>query len=1398
MAADGSIVIETHVDNKEAVAQLSALEKAVARSQRNIDKMKSDRLGLEEQFQRAGAAADEAGQKLRDLRAQLAEAKSVLESAPGFDLPLEEFIRYKELAAQLPAQIAQQEKEYVQLGAKADKLNEKLIAYDDKISAATQELQKQQEAAGGLVKDISKTSGGYEQAAKSADKAQEAVEGLAKDQEAVGDTRPMNRAAAAYEKLRGIVGKLSHSEKSADMAKQAVKQTAPQKAQTQRAGTGVDEQKAARASAAYTKLSTIMQKLSGTARTAAGAVSRVGGAALSAFGRAAKAAGAFLGQMNAFSRLGQSLSGSFSRLGSLIKSVFIFNVISQGFNLLKGQIASYLGSNAAFMAALNNLKSVLAGAFQPILSAAVPALITLINVISSVIAAIGRFIGALFAIGGKKIKTNTKALNAEAAAIGGAGAAAEEAAKSLASFDEINRLADNAGGGGGGGGGGAGIEDPFGDVEFETDFNSWGQAFSSFLDEIINDGLPRLRAAFTQFAGWLNTFSHNLYEMFTFPGVREKIIQIGVELGRAFNDLVAQIDWATLGAALGAGMNLALLLLANTIYSFDWFAMGGSLAEMFNNMVAEIEWAEMGRLLWAGFKIALETLAGFMAGLNMPVVAQAMGDMIKGFFNAALETVNNIEWDKIGKQIGIFLNQFDWYGTIMSVLDTIGAALGGLKTAIDNLIATWKWEDTSRQISSAINGAISKADWDGMGRTLGKLFSTVLNFISKTIADLDVVKLGRGLGKSLNELVHHVEWDKISENLGNALIKVLNGLSAFLGRVRWNKIGESVAKFLQNIPWSTLLASVGDVVGKALVAALESLVGFMREMDWEKTTREIVKGLQDAGRNMPWDQVASLIFELLGQAIGASVNIVHTLSEIIWETIFDGLNSAGDYFEDKIEECGGNIVLGIMKGILDAMLGIGGWIKEHITGPFWTGISEGLGGLWDWITGKQDESLKEIETGIDKTCDNVTAKTGDTMDEMGRKISESLDDMVSHTKLSTANISNTIDREWINSVDYTHMSWEDIDRTTNRIWANMEDQSRQKFQEISTNVHENWARADEDSKSKWQGIDGVVNGIWAGMEASSDIRFNAIKNEVTTAWQAAHDDTNEKWPDMQRQVEGSLDNMSSHTTTSTGNILNSIKTSLKAATDITHTNWNDMEKTTGEKAAGAVKAADTNFGKMKDTVKNKLEDAKKGANTVDWNSVGNNIVDGMSAGVRARARELANSVANAAQQAFNAAKNVLAIHSPSRKFRWLFEMAMLGGELGVEGNAYRVINAVKDVSGQVMRAFRPQLNVPEIRIPPVKVAVPRLAAGAVIPPNQEFLAVLGDQRQGNNIEAPEELIRKIVREESSGGNTALLQAILEAIRAGHVLMVDRRVLGQVVTQEQNRATRASGRAALLT
>lgn len=55
-----------------------------------------------------------------------------------------------------------------------------------------------------------------------------------------------------------------------------------------------------------------------------------------------------------------------------------------------------------------------------------------------------------------------------------------------------------------------------------------------------------------------------------------------------------------------------------------------------------------------------------------------------------------------------------------------------------------------------------------------------------------------------------------------------------------------------------------------------------------------------------------------------------------------------------------------------------------------------------------------------------------------------------------------------------------------------------------------------------------------------------------------------------------------------------------------------------------------------------------------------------------------------------------------------------------------------------------------------RLSAPKLASGAVIPPNGEFMAILGDQKHGNNIETPEALLRQIFREEIGGQNVTVV------------------------------------------
>lgn len=95
--------------------------------------------------------------------------------------------------------------------------------------------------------------------------------------------------------------------------------------------------------------------------------------------------------------------------------------------------------------------------------------------------------------------------------------------------------------------------------------------------------------------------------------------------------------------------------------------------------------------------------------------------------------------------------------------------------------------------------------------------------------------------------------------------------------------------------------------------------------------------------------------------------------------------------------------------------------------------------------------------------------------------------------------------------------------------------------------------------------------------------------------------------------------------------------------------------------------------------------------------------------------------------------------------------ALLGVDIAAKAGGF---NSTKSVSGgnPAARSAMPAIS---------PASVPRLATGAVIPPNREFLAVLGDQKQGNNIEAPESAIEAAVARgmaQYGGGNqTAILK-----------------------------------------
>lgn len=140
--------------------------------------------------------------------------------------------------------------------------------------------------------------------------------------------------------------------------------------------------------------------------------------------------------------------------------------------------------------------------------------------------------------------------------------------------------------------------------------------------------------------------------------------------------------------------------------------------------------------------------------------------------------------------------------------------------------------------------------------------------------------------------------------------------------------------------------------------------------------------------------------------------------------------------------------------------------------------------------------------------------------------------------------------------------------------------------------------------------------------------------------------------------------------------------------------------------------------------------------------------------------EIGNSFANAGIALFEGAVNII--------------IDLINGMInGVVTGINVVINALNSIKFDVPdwvpiwggKHFG--INLSPLTAPQIpKLSIPRLATGAVIPPNREFLAVLGDQTQGTNIEAPLETIKQAFREAlaESGGSGRQMNVVLQVGR----------------------------------
>lgn len=177
-----------------------------------------------------------------------------------------------------------------------------------------------------------------------------------------------------------------------------------------------------------------------------------------------------------------------------------------------------------------------------------------------------------------------------------------------------------------------------------------------------------------------------------------------------------------------------------------------------------------------------------------------------------------------------------------------------------------------------------------------------------------------------------------------------------------------------------------------------------------------------------------------------------------------------------------------------------------------------------------------------------------------------------------------------------------------------------------------------------------------------------------------------------------------------------------------------------------------------DGIKSKLSDLAEKIVSI-WNGIKSSAKEKWDA-IWSTIKEVVKKIVDGIVDKFNGARNkvVDAFEGIKNKVKGILNkvIGIVNGAIGtVNGAISGIESALSFGPWEVPTPFGSKTIGFSASFPRVP-TIPYLAKGAVIPPRSEFLAVLGDQKQGNNIETPEALLRKIVREESggqqSGGN----------------------------------------------
>ena len=531
---------------------------------------------------------------------------------------------------------------------------------------------------------------------------------------------------------------------------------------------------------------------------------------------------------------------------------------------------------------------------------------------------------------------------------------------------------------------------------------------------------------------------------------------------------------------------------------------------------------------------------------------------------------------------------------------------------------------------------IKAGNWGAAAVTL----STALNDMVNSVRWRDIgTKLGKGLDGALTFLATFIKtFDWL--NLGASLAELVNGV---LNTVDWGNLGTilsakfrilllTAAGFLLNLDWSALASGFTDFAVNFFNGITEAIAA----VDWYQLGKDVAQFIKE----VDWNQVFDAFCEAVGAALGG-------LAAFLWGLIEEAWNSVVEWWNEVAYEDGEFTIEGLLNGIVDALANIGNWILEHVWEPLKEGFCNAFG-IHSPSTKMQelgDFLIQGLLEGITQTWSNIKEWFSDAWEGIKQTTSEAWDKV--KEKVSGA--------------------WSSVKETVTTVGSNIKEKVSDTWSNVKESVKSKLESARDTAKSAWDSIKSTVSSSGSNIGSTVTDAWETVKRSVTSRMKSAQDASASGWNSMKSAVS----------------------TAAKTISSDVSAKFKDVYKSISDKVSNAKDTVSVGFAKIKSSITDNVSGAMNALKSIDWGSVGSNIVSGIGNGLSNSWKWLKDKAKNLANNLLSSVKDVLKISSPSKLFRdevgWFIGLGI--GE-GIDRSKKSVLSTVSSMASAIAGEFQ--------------------------------------------------------------------------------------------------------------